>query len=578
MVKKLILFVFCLVLASCSMQARKDQADVRDLFKQREYSQALKRLENSEIKKREENKLLYLLQRGKLLRAEKKHYLAAQTFGEAADLMDKLYTKSVKEALLTSVSNNNNETYYGSPYERSLLFYYQALSFLDIYQNGFILERVEEVVKNEKGDKEIKISYVQKKLSEQDRERYLYRSRAAIVAWDTFYKELQRSSRESTEFDHDLFAKILAAKVHELVGSRGDKQIALQLYKDAYDILNKTGLAFKSFTPDFEAYSKKLKGLEVKAIDKEKPIEKTAHFNRLSDFLKVKILSLSKGLQAWKYKSLVKKLDPSKEALAKVGEKKNVTILIEDGVVAPLVGEDFAYNLRSAIESVEDPAAKAFIAGIGLPVLTYFAMGPLGLGSVTTTGNTKLYARHGVGELMTAEAGIEFEMPVIKEPSIPEERKILIYKITETGEELAGTEPVVLAGPVSDLAYQMNLERASNAFSERGARIGIKHVLAIIAAYKTYQAVQKSSGELFAKPAAFAQYLVTAKGIKESERADTRQWSVLPSAVFIAELNLAPGDYIVKVASTGSEGKEPIKVGAFTVKAGREGIFSYIFP
>lgn len=562
---------------------------MRELFQRAEYDKALERLENSEIKSLEENRLLYLLQRGKLLRALGKNQLAAQDFVEASELVDKLYTKSVKEALLTGLTNDNSETYYGNPYERSLLFYYQALSFLDIYQNGYVLEKVSLVEskqdkKDKKDKKEAKEQWVKKKLSEQERKRYLFRARASIVAWDTFYKELQRSSREDTIFDHDLFAKILGAKIHEMVGKRADYQISLQLYKDAYELLHRIGPAFKAFNKNFESYAQKLALGEAGKGE----IQKTEHFQNLEDFLKVKILKLTKSHQSYQYKKTLKKLAPSKSVLQEVSANPNTTLILEAKAVAPLVGEDFSYNLRSAIEKVEDPVAKEFISKLGVPVLTYFAMGPLGLGSVASSGNSKLYVRHGIGEAMAAEVGVEFEMPVIKEPDFPEIREIFIYKLEGEQEKLVASKKLVLAGAISDQAYQSNLEIASNAYTERGARIAIKHIIAIIAAYKTYEAIKASSGEMFAKPAAFAQYLVSAKGIKESERADTRQWSVLPSEIFLGELSLGPGDYILRAKKTESSGPNSAQnsaqvqekpLSSFRVKPGSsQQVFTFIAP
>lgn len=550
MVKLPFVFLCSLALYSCSLGTRKNQGDLRELFKRNEVDKALELLESSEIKSEEENRLLYLFQKGRLLRAQERYQAAADTFVQAGELIDKLYTKSVREALLTSISNDNNSTYYGSPYERSLMHYYQALSFLDIYQRGSLLEKVETKTKGKDGKEKIETSYVERSLEEQERRRYLFRARASIVAWDTFYKELQRSSRESTRFDHDLFAKILGGKIHEYIGARQDRQIALQLYKDAYQILKKDGPAFKSFNSDFQQYGKKLKGENIEG----KALNPTAQYEELELFLQGKIKEKGRT-------------------------KKNVTILYESGLVAPLEGEDFSYNLRSAIENVEDPTAKAFIAGVGLPVLTYFAMGPLGLASVSHTGNARLYVRHGVGEAMTAEAGIEFEMPVIKEPTPAATPKISIFKKGDKSQTALFTKNMVLAGPVSDLAYQMNLERISNSFSARGARIAIKHVLAIIAAYKTYENMSRAAGsELFAKPAALAQYLVSAKAIKESERADIRQWNVLPSEVFLSELELDPGDYIIKLEPSAKD-KKPIELGGFSVKEGSsQAIFSFFNP
>lgn len=568
MVRNAFLILLVLCVSACSMASRKEQASIRDLFSKGQYQEALWLLEESEFKKNKENRLLYLLQKGRILRAIGENTQAATAFVEASDLMDKLYTKSIKEELLTSFTNENYETFYGSPYERSMLFYYQALSFLDVYQRGYILEKEKLKEKDKEGKDVERTVYVEKQLNAQERRRYLFRARASIVAWDTFYKELRRNSGNKSVFDEDLFAKIAGAKIHELINKRADDQIALQLYKDAFEILNRKGLAFKAYNENFEAFAKDLKGEDVA---KSLTVKKTDVAKELEQYLKVKILKLTYKRRPYESKKIEKKLSATQEIKQQAKKKTNVTILIEKGLVSPLIGEDFSYNLASAMDNVEDPVTREFIKGVGLPVLTYFAMGPLGLGSVSRTRNSRLYVRHGVGEALTAQAGIEFEMAVIKEPEVAKVMNLYFYKKEVGGKEtLIQKNGAALVGPVSDMAYQMNLERASNAFSERGLRIALKHIVAIIAAYKTYQSMKESSGEVFARPAAFAQYVITAKGIKESERADTRQWSSLPGNIYISELYLDKGDYVVKL---GNE-KSQTKIGDFSV-SGSSDFFSY---
>ncbi len=523
-----------------------------------ETDKALALLDKSEFKTDEKNKLLYLLTKGKILFAKGEYNNAAKIFVEASELMDKLYTKSVKEALLTSIASNNNETFYGAPYERSLLFYYQAISFLKIYQNGYIhtLSESNKVVRVE--------------LSTQERRRYLFRARASAVAWDTFYKELQRSSREKTKFDHDLFAKIMGAKIHEMVGERQDQQIALQLYQDAYDILEKS-------TPVFFSFNTQAMEFLTGDDEKERPITKSEQYEKTKNFLVYKILSLAKKRQRWKYNKLKKKLRPSEQVLARLDKKINTTIVIDTGLVSPLKGENLSFNLKSAIENVENPAAAAFIAGIGVPVLTYFAMGPLGLGAVKTRGEKKIYYRHSLGEAMTAEAGIEFEIPVIAKPEPLSPKELVVYAKDGEKEQVVKTIDLSVVGPISDTAFNMNRERVKASVAERGTRIAVKHVLAIISAYKTYQSMKEKHGEAFARPAAFAQYLVLAKAIRETERADTRQWGILPSEVLMAEAQIKPGTYNLRLADKKNP-KSKRELGEITVHADKEAFFTYSAP
>ena len=551
MVKKLTKLLLFVVLLSCSHKQREEQLQIKKLFEQGLYDKALDVLANSTLRKEKENRLLYLLQKGKLYYAKELYFEASLIFQEASELMDKLYTKKVREVLMSGIMNEKSKSYRGQIYERSLLFYYQAQSHLKIYQNGRYQRQKK---KNVDGKK---VEYLEEQvLSASQKRDQLFKARAAVVAWDTFYKELQRSNSKSS-FKHDLFAKILAAQVHELVNKRSDGQISLQLYKDAYKILRIVGPSLESFNSTHEKYHKELwdsgkSKKELKSL--------TTTYNELESYLIAKILQMTKKYRSYEFKKLKKQYAKNKaaiESLKNFGKKK---ILVETRSIAPLIGEDFSYNLRSAIESVESPGAKAFISAVGVPVLTYFAMGPLGLGSVSTSGNTRIYMRHSAGEAMVSEAGIEFEMPVIK--SLPKLKFDTLYLFKKSEKIDLQKSPVVasrklkLVGPLSDMASMMNQEMISNSFSKRGVRIAIKHIIAIIAAYKTYQAVQDTSGELFAKPAAFAQYLASAKGIKATEKTDTRQWSTLPSEILVTELDIANGEYI---AALGDASKKQMK-------------------
>lgn len=551
------------------MKQREEQSQLKTLFEQGLYDKALKVLEKSTLKEEKENKLLYLLQKGKLYFAKELYFESSLIFLEATDLMDKLYTKKIRELVLSGVLNENSKSYRGQLYERSLLFYYQAMSHLKIYQNGKYVRLKKKMV-----DKK-SVEYLEEQVLNSSQKRdQLFKARAAVVAWDTFYKEIQRSKMKSV-FKHDLFAKILAAQVHELVNKRSDGQISLQLYKDALGILNKLAPSLESFNSTHEKYHRAV-------FDGEKPkkefINFTPRYFDLESYLIAKVLKMTQKYRSYELNKLKRKYAKNKNALnlfSSMGKKK---ILIENRVIAPLVAEDFSYNLRSAIESVESPGAKAFIRGVGVPILTYFAMGPLGLGSVSSSGNTRIYVRHGAGEAMVSEAGIEFEMPVIEKNKSLKRDTIFFFKNSDKLDlktaKFQASQKMHLVGPLSDMAYMMNKESISNSFEKRGVRIAIKHVIAIIAAYKTYEGIKQTSGELFAKPAAFAQYLASAKGIKASEKADTRQWSTLPSEILMTEVDLPKGEYIIAIGD--KERKEIRKVGNCTITDDNEELISFL--
>jgi hypothetical protein len=513
------------------------------------------------------------LQKGKLLYAKKDYFEAAQIFQTAQDKMDKLYTKKIRELMLSGIVNDNSDSYRGQIYERSLLYYYQALTYLKIYQKGEYHRIKTRLNKDKKKEKYREVQ----KLTPSQKKQELFKARAAILAWTLFIKIFSDLKTESL-FKHDLFAKILAAEIHELIPKRSDGQIALQLYKDALKILEKIGPTLKVFNEFSEPFHRKL--FEEEKRMKEL-IKKTKTYKLTKKFIYENILRLTKRFRSYEYNKL-KKAYVKEYPDLDLAVNTNVKVLIEKKMIAELIAKDLSYNLRSAIDQVESPTAKAFIQGIGVPVLTYFAMGPLGLGSVSRTGNTYVYMRHNVGEKIVEEAGVEFEMPIIKNDEEYKAYELVVYKAENKKEiDLNKLKPLAiksfsLVGPISDMAAMINKETVSNNFTTRGARIAVKHVLAIIAAYKTYQTMQESSGELLAKPAAFAQYVASAKGIKESEKADTRQWSTLPHGVHLAKLNLAAGDYILGLKELG-ENKPISKLGNIQVSDSNSmELFSFI--
>jgi len=576
-----LLLACLLLLSACSLKQREEQAQIKRLFEKGLYDKALSVLEKSSLKKEDENKLLYLLQKAKLQYAQQYYFEAAANFLKAQDKMDKLYTKKVRELLLSGILSDNENSYRGQIYERSLLFYYQALCHLKIYHNGKYKR-----IKTRLNDKKEKETYEEVQvLTGSQKRQELFKARAAVLAWDTFYKEIQRSKSKSV-FKHDIFAKILAAEIHQLMNKKSDGQIALQLYKDALKILERFGPSLEVYNQLSEKYHEKL--WDENKVDK-KFLSETDQYKEIKSFIIDNILILTKKYRSYEFNKLSRKYKVKKnEILLKL--KNNKKIIIESRTIAPLVGEDFSYNLRSAINEVESPTARAFIQGVGVPILTYFAMGPLGLGAVSTTGNTRVFVRHNVGEVMTQEAGIEFEMPVIKKNKKFKYNQLLVFKNTKDlvldEKNALIKRPLNLIGPISDMAYTTNTETISNSFTKRGSRIAIKHVIAIIAAYKTYQSIQESSGELLAKPAAFAQYLASSKAIKESEKADTRQWSTLPSEIHISDLKLENGEYILAIGtesavknSTGTTqvDKSPIKkLGELNITNQTEELFSFI--
>ncbi len=544
MSKTLLLSLLFLLSSACSIKSRSEQKQLRDLFTQRQYTKALEFLETTDLKKEPTNKLLYLMEKGRILFASEKYKEAAAIFIEANELVDKLYTKSIKQEIASALLSDNSKNYYGSIFERSMLYYYQAMSFLKLYE-------LEELPS--------------------EKNKFLYQARASLLAWDSFFQDISRRSGLKTLYKDSLVGKVLAASVHELIGKTSDRNIALQLYKDALSILKTQGLTYKNLNSKSVEYITALK--DNKKTDAS-TISKTKNYESLEDFLHFKILSLTKSLRSYEFAKVQKRLNPSKQVKAELKKASNVDIFLEEGVINPIEAKMYSYTLKSAIDSIENSNTRAVVAGIGLPVLSYFAMGPLGLGVRATSGTTAFYGGHNLGSAVTQEAGIEFEMPSAIEPSIEKIETIEFYN--ESGEKLITSDSFTLYGALNDIEFLQANERASNSYAKVGAKVAIKHIVAIIAAFKTYDHIKKSSGELFAKPAAFTQYILSAKAIAASEKADVRHWTTLPAALRTSSSSLAPGKYKVKLKTdTGAKSSVLVELGSIEVTKEPRQVFTF---
>lgn len=572
--KKIFFLSLLFIISSCSIKSRQDQKNIRNIFSKGEYDKSLELLNESDLKKKEINKLLFLMEKGRILYRKADYFEASKVFIEANELVDKLYTKSIKEEIISSIGNDNSKTYYGSIFERSMLYYYQAMSYYKLYETGqYEISKKVEV----KDSKEKKIIKEVVELSKQQRRKYLFSARASLLAWDSFFKEINRSSRVNTLYRQDLMAKILAGNIHEVIGKRSELNISLQLYKDALLILEKQGLVYHSFNANFKEYTREVKEVVngKGKINKTKAIKESKHYTQTKDFLHFKILSLTKKIRPSKYSSLLKKYNPSKEVRGKLKNNPNISIVLEQGLISPVEPDNFSFTLKSAIDNIENPTTKSIVNGIGVPILTYFAMGPLGLGAVSTSGNTRIYTSHNIGNYVTKEAGIEFEMPMVHE--VAPIKTYSLQVLDKKSNKEVYKKPLNLIGPLSDIALLAANERAENSYKKVGVKVAIKHLVAILAAYKTYQSIKETSGELFAKPAAFTQYMLSAKGIKETEKADTRHWTTLPSNILIDEFSLPNGEYTLNLTSKNEVGVDEVAkaLGTLEVKTQEKTIFSY---
>ncbi len=527
-----------LFLFSCASGGKKERNKLRELLRTSQFSEALKVIEESKVYKDKDNRLLFLMEKGLLLHSAGKYYQSSEVLKEARELGRALFTKSISNKVQKLIANDNYDIYYGERYEISLIHFYQALNHLLISKQGFY--EAYEVKEGKDGVRKI----AQRELTKKEIKGREMSARAEVLAWDSFLTNLKNERKGSSVFKNDLLAKVFGAYIHELIGSHTDLQIALQLYKDSHKLLVRNYGAYKSFNGSYKEYNKnydkfpKIGERDVKA----KFIKETAYQKQLKEFLNERIVDLTYEIRPNGIRSLKKTYGITKAFLKKVSKERNpnITILFQKGIIPLKVGSKEYFGLGAAMN---DPKAGA-AAKIGSAVLTVFAASQLGLlPPPRHYSPAGAYLGIKVAEAAVTGAAVKFELPKIKNPGIHYTNEVLIKNKEGV---IVARKPLSLVAPLGDIAEQAVAEQATSVYKRVGARLAIKHITAIVAAFATYKAMSSGkNASFFAKQAAIIQYLASAKGIENSERADTRFWSSLPSDVWMGKFKLAKGSYQV---------------------------------
>jgi hypothetical protein len=537
----LILFL----LGGCASKLKDQMKDYRSAFLKNDFEKADSILEKSVLKKDKKSVLLWHMEKGTLSLARDRADEAVHHFQTALELIDKLFTTKLSSKGLSLLINDESDEFYGASYERSYAHYYLAKSLYRRYQQK------------------------QNKLD-------LQGARATILAWDSYFSELQRSADSKTLYSTDLMLKVFGGQIHEVSEIKNDKQIALQLYKDALGILDSQGGIFSIFNSKNLAY--------VSHFQKENKISQelyasTPARNDLKDFLHYKILSLTKEIRGGDFTTSENSLAPTDEVskMAKEG-RGNVVIVVEEGLIPQKVGRPFSFGIKGAMNSVEDSKAKKFIATVGIELITSFAMDKLGMipkGPVNPGG---FIFAHDMTKLAVQEAAIEFELPTIE--TVPSIKRLELFVMDQNGAILKkGPLPVISEN--GDIAKIVLEEDAVSRYIKTGTRVATKHLLSILTAMQLYRQLtrgQSAGSDFLAKSAALATYVAASKSISSLEKADTRHWITLPQAFRMTELKLKPGFYKLGLASYSGEAppSAPTKIlGGLQVKDSEKSIFTF---
>jgi hypothetical protein len=510
---RLIAFILiCLTLFhACSNKGREQGRQIRTLYSQKQFDKAIDVLEKSELKSDSKSQVLYHMELGSLYFAKQYYLQATEQWEKARKLIEEYYTVSITQRAATFLYNDTVENYYGEPFEISQLYFHLSLAYYFIAKSG----------KTHQYDAEKK-QFLLNEIPNNEKRRYLFAARATVVAWDSFFQTLQRSNR-ATLYQSDLLVKLVGAFIHQEIGGN-DLQIALQLYQDALVILYSLVPTYASFNSDYINYIKNTKLESLKRTARpDKHFAPTELFNRLEKFLKQRLYNITHKHRRNSLAELTKRfqlqgLKPTQDELS---------VLLTRDLIAEKKAKPINLGLKGLMDQVEDPTTRKFIQAVGVTVLSYFAMNTLKLvpKDRAMTYGEFVYARN-VSEIAVQEIAIEFEVPMI------ENKLATPVKLELDETEL--TSEMALITSVGDLARIAMEESAALRLTKVGVRVGVKYILAIVAAYKVYD---MNKSKPWAGTLAVAQFIVSSKAILASESADTRYWSLLPSEIYWGEFS-----------------------------------------
>lgn len=505
--------VLLLILGACASKMKEKMNDYREAYGRGDYSKAQSIFNSLGLKKDKKNALLFNIEQGALYLAMGDEDNAITHFQTSLDLIDALYTTKLSSKTASFLINDATDVFYGASYERSYVHYFLSKAYYQRY-----------LKKKQKLD--------------------LQAARATILAWDSYFSDVQRSSGAKTIYKTDLMLKLFGGQVHEVSEIANDKQIALQLYKDSLRILESLGGVYGVFnsksTEYVGAYEKAVK--EDKAPS-DKLYVKTAAYQDLKNFIHYKILSLTKEIRAGDFATLSKFLGANAETLKKVNEGRgNLVIVLEEGLIPNKVGKTFNFGIKSAVAATGQDS-KGVIAKVGVEFITTFAMDKLGMAPTKTADAGNFMFAHSMTKLAVEEAAIEFELPMIE--NVPLVQRLEVFVLDNKG-AIKAHAPLPVVSENGDIARVVLEEDVVARYTKTGMRIATKHITAILAAVGVYMALKgkdDSSGDFLAKTAAMGTYIGSSKGIAALEKADTRQWATLPQALRMMEFKLPPGEY-----------------------------------
>ncbi len=497
--KGLIYFWITLTFLGCASGNRKETAALRSFIKARDFQKAQDLVTGDKFINDENSLLLKYLEQGTVFNLNGNLYQSLKAFEKAKELSDKLFTVSLSKKVTSAITNDNYDNYYGEKYERSMIRFYLSLNHLLLYIKGeYEAYKIKETIDKKVVEKEV----AAKILDDKEKRFHLMAARSILIEWNSLLDNYKSTTGGVVTYKDDLLAKVFGAFVHEQFFSRDDNRVALDLYKEAKNVLLKNFNILKTYNLKASKFKKdyaNLYKLPLEKVEKDY-VERTEYSKTLLSYLDDKIKQLSKS------------------------QNDNVFVLLEDNLITP-----------KSVSKIDVPL-------------------PMGTVSVVTGGKLSFAAF--VAHMLSIPSGkplkFYFEVPSIPFRSINDQYDLVVK--TKDGKVVESVKTAIV-NPLGDLAYLTLDEKKTSLYAKAGARVATKHVTALIAAYAIYKTQAKNS-EFFALAAASLSYAAANKGIEASERADIRYWSSLPMDYQVASFRLPKGEYSVFVKDISGNEKE----------------------
>lgn len=331
------------------------------------------------------------------------------------------------------------------------------------------------------------------------RRQHLFSARATVLEWDTLLDRYKGETLGENIFKDDMMAKLFGAIIHLEIGTRTEINIARQLYKDAKKLLFKNYNAYPSynklsskFVDDFE----KLHKLSDKKV-KDNYIQSSDWANALMSYIDHQLESI------------------------KAKKKMNLTVMIGDRFIAP-----------KKAKKIEFPMPLHWIPGV-IPA--------------EKKGDFLSYARTMLAVGSAVDPMIKFEIPTIDQTIYPRNYEIEIIDSNGKSEK----KQMILALPYGEVAKQSLDYRMPSIKTAIATRLAAKQLTALASSYLAGRAVKKSSnkdkGEGLGFLTSTLSYVVANQILKNSERADTRHWHLMPANMMIQRFSLSPGEYQINL-------------------------------